>query len=374
MKIYLLKIYLLSCLLIPLLLQGQPDSIAIIARSKINTQSENPVHSILLYVEKPDKSYTYNEEFRSPNQVGNIKLENSQFRIASSTKLFVSAIILQLSEEGKLTLSDKASRYLKGIDYLNFDNIHVYNEKGFSDQITIEHLLSHRSGLADIFSDKQETFFDYVMQNSARQHSPKSVVELYYQLSLNKEPHFEPDKGWYYSDMNYVLLGLIIEQIEQTTLHKSIRDRILNPLKMDDTFFEFYEPRQPNKYQVDQYVGSINFSKINTSFDWAGGGLVSTNKDLAVFIKSLFSLKLVNKQSLNKMIDVKFTKEHENRYGLGMYESEYNGNTYFGHYGFYGSYVGYSPKTNSVISYCISQATPDFSVYGFINEVLGLMK
>ena len=174
--------------------------------------------------------------------------------------------------------------------------------------------------------------------------------------------------------MNYVLIGLIIEQIEQTSLSESIKKRILNPLEMADTFFEFYEASQLKNNLISQYVGNLNFTEINTSFDWSGGGLVSTNKDLATFIKSLFNLELINNRSLNRMIDVRFTKEQENRYGLGIYESEYNGNTYFGHYGFYGTYVGYCPKTKTVISYSISQATPNFNVYEFINETLKLVE
>lgn len=358
-------------LIIPLVSYGQIDSIV---KAKIIHESENPVHNILLYVENIDKNTIYNKGFGTLDRNLQKVSANDQFKIASSTKLFVSVIILQLVEEKKISLNDKASHYVENIDYLNFDNFHLYKKKNCSKEITIEQLLSHRSGLADIFSDKKQEFFNLLLQNPKRQFSPKSIVELYYKFNLNKEAHFKPDDGWYYSDMNYVLLGLIIEQIEQTTLSESIRNRILNPLKMKDTYFEFYETHQQKNNMINQYVGNINFTNINTSFDWSGGGFVSTNKDLATFIKSVFNLKLINKQSLNKMIDVKFTIEHENRYGLGIYESEYNGNIYFGHYGFYGTYIGYSPKTNSIISYSINQATPDFKVHEFINEILKLME
>ena len=140
------------------------------------------------------------------------------------------------------------------------------------------------------------------------------------------------------------------------------------------TWIEFYEPHQQKNNLINQYVGNINFTEINTSFDWSGGGLVSTNKDLATFIKSLFNLELINKQSLNRMIDVKFTYEQENRYGLGIYESDYNGNIYYGHYGFYGTYVGYCPKTKTVISYCISQTNLTFNKNEFINKTLTLVE
>lgn len=367
-----MKIFLMIFMLVPMIFHGQTDSIAIMAQSKIDSQSENPVNSILLYLENPCKNLSYYNGFGSSHQSRGVSLKDYQFRIASSTKLFVSTIILQLAEERRLSLNDSISPYLKNIDYLNFDDIHIYQGKSLSDEITIEQLLSHRSGLADIFTDREEEFFSSLLQNPEKQYSPRSMVKLYYQFNLNKEPHFAPDNGWYYSDMNYVLLGLIIEQVEQITLAKSIRDRILNPLKMENTFFEFYETLDQKKPQVSQYVGSINFSEINTSFDWSGGGLVSTNKDLAIFIKALFNLELIDEKSLNRMIDVQITQDHQNRYGLGIYESKYNGDTYFGHYGFYGTYVGYCPKTNSIISYSISQATPNFNVYSFINEIIAL--
>ncbi len=362
-----MRILLIIFLFIPLVSFSQIDSIV---KTRINHESENPVHSILLYIENADKNFIYNKGFGKLNQGGQTVSKNDQFRIASSTKLFVSTIILQLAEERKLNLNDKASLYLKNLNYLNFDNFHLLKEKRLSHEITIKQLLSHRSGLADIFSDIEQEFFSLLLQDPTKQYSPRSIIELYYQYNLNQTPHFEPNQGWYYSDMNYVLIGLIIEQIEQTTLSESIRNRILNPLEMKDTYFEFYENPQQKGNLINQYVGNLNFTEINTSFDWSGGGLVSTNKDLTTFIKSLFDLKLINRNSLNKMIDVKFSKENESKYGLGVYESIYNGNTYYGHYGFYGTYIGYCPDMGTTISYSISQATTDFNVYSFISNIL----
>lgn len=369
-----MKLYISIFLILPLFSFGQTDFIESIAKSKIIHETENPVHSILLYIEDVDKKNVYHKGFGKRDRDEQDVTKNNQFKIASSTKLFVATIILQLVEEGKLKLNDKASQFIKNVEYLDFDKLHIFKEKSYANEITIEHLLSHRSGLADIFSDKEDEFFNFILQNQQRQFSPRSIVELYYRFNLNKDPHFKPNEGWYYSDMNYVLIGLIIEQIEQITLSESIRKRIIDPLEMNDTFFEYYEVNQPKNNLISQYVGNINFKQINTSFDWSGGGLVSTNKDLAKFIKSLFNLKLINNRSLNNMIDVKFTNDQENRYGLGIYESKYNGSIYFGHYGFYGTYIGYCPKTNHVISYSISQAKPHFNVSHFIEETLKLMK
>ncbi len=367
-----MNIRLLLFLFLPLTSFGQTEGVSSFVKEKINHKSISPVNSILLYKERINKGDVFNQGFGLRNNASQPVLKDDQFRIASTTKTFVAIIILQLKQEGKIKLDNKANQYLKNMDFLDFNELHLLNGKSHSNEITIEHLLSHRTGLADIFTDKEEEFFTLLLQNTQQEYSPKKIVELYYQLNLNTIPHFKPNKGWYYSDMNYVLLGLIIESIDKRKLAESIRNRILNPLKMENTYFEFYESPSRNNNLIHQYIGDIDMTEINTSFDWAGGGLVSNNEDLAIFIKALFNLKLINQESLNKMIDVKYTKEQENRYGLGIYESEYNGDTYYGHYGFYGSYVGFCPEKKIVLSYSISQAAPDFNVYSFINNIMKL--
>lgn len=350
---------------------GQTSSIDSIMKNKIQSDSENPIYSILLHLEKEGEIY-YTKGYGTSDKNSQPVTENSKFKIASSTKMFVATIILQLIEEEKLKLADQAFQYLNNLDYILFENLHYFESTSYSKQITIEDLLSHRSGLADIFTDRQGEFFSHLLKNPQKQYSPKSIVELYYSYGLNHSSLFEPNKGWHYSDMNYVLLGLIIESIEQRELHETIRNRILIPLKMEDTYFEFYEKATYQGNIVNQYFGKINFSKLNTSFDWAGGGLVSTNQDVSIFIKALFECQLLNKESLKKMIDVKFTKKSEYRYGLGVYESIYNGKIYFGHYGFYGTYIGYCPESNNVISYAINNAITDFDVHSLISEILKL--
>lgn len=366
-----MKEHLIILLIFPFFSFGQVDKIDSVIEPRINLLSENPVHNILIKIDDSDKNI-YSKGIGIKDKDSSLVSGQEQFKIASITKLFVSTIILQLVEDGKLDLKDKASKHLKNIEFLDFENFHIYNKTKFANKITVQQLLSHRTGLADIFSDKEEEFFSRLLRTPNIQYSPKSIAELYFEYNLNEKSHFEPDKGWYYSDMNFVLIGLIIEQIEQTSLAQSIRNRILKPLGMKETYFEFYEKSIPTNDLINQYVGNLNFSEMNTSFDWSGGGLVSTNNDLIIFIKSLFDLKLINKRSLNKMIDVKFSKENENRYGLGIYESNYNGKIYFGHYGFYGTYVGYCPETKTAISYSISQALTEFNTYNFISEILKL--
>jgi len=366
-----MNLKLLIILFLPLVSYGQSKNLSSIINDKIDSYLNNPVNSILIYVER-DNNKVLNEGYGWRDKESEKVSETDQFRIASATKTFVATIILQMIEERKLTINNTAHEYLEHIDYLDFDNLHWHNGKPLANKITIEQLLSHRSGLADIFTDRKEEFFELLLQNPQLQYTPQDIVKLYYQFGLNMVAHFKPGKGWSYSDMNYVLLGLIIESIDKKSLAESIRNRILNHLKMENTFFEFYESPTKNDNRIHQYIGDIDMTEINTSFDWAGGGLVSNNIDLAKFINALFDFNLIDESSLNKMINVQFTKEQENRYGLGIYESKYNGDIYYGHYGFYGTYIGFCPEKRIVLSYSISQVETNFNAYSFINDVLKL--
>jgi len=187
-----MNIRLLLCLLLPLSSLGQNDKLAAIINEKITTESQNPVHSILVYVERLNDSTVLNQGFGLRDTGSEPVLENDQFRIASATKTFVATIILQLIEEEKISLNTEVSKYLNAIDYLNFKKIHQFNGKSYSNKITIEQLLSHRTGLADIFTDKEEDFFNLVLQNRQQQYTPKDIVELYYQFELNTLSHFKP--------------------------------------------------------------------------------------------------------------------------------------------------------------------------------------
>lgn len=363
---------LLFITLFPLYSFAQLEGISTSLNNRIEHSGKLPVHSILLYIEDQSSSFRYSEGVGLTKKRGVPVEQDAQFRIASITKTFVASVIIQLLEEGKLQLDQPIIDYLSPLDYLNLSNIHFHNDTAYAAAITIEHLLSHRSGLADIFHDKAFPFYLGFYLNKQKQYSPEKIVEKYYRYNLQRQAHFKPGSDFYYSDMNYVLLGLLIEQIENMSLAEVIRSRILRPLNMNDTYLEFYEPARGNGKLIHQYRKRMDMTMTNTSFDWAGGGLVSTTLDLAKFAKALFNGSLISPSSLKKMTTMRFTGAHNNRYGLGLNESTFGGDTYYGHYGFYGSYAGYCPAKETVLVYNISQAAVDFSAKDMIEEALGM--
>lgn len=352
--------------------ESQVDSIM---NAQLIHTGKNPVHSFLLYANNEKTGF---EIHSGCGIIGRNKTEvdaNYQYNCASITKTFVATIILQLEEEGKLTLNDKAYEHLHPIDFVAAEKIHLLHDTNYSKQITIEQLLNHTSGIADIFSDAQTRFNISVLLHKNRQFNTAMIMERYYRYHLNKKPFNKPGEGYHYSDMNYMFLGFIIENSTGKSLPESIRERILEKVGMKYTYFEYYEPAVTEGKRIDAFLGKINMTKkINTSYEWGGGGLVTTTKDLAIFIQSLFDNAFFKQRStLNKMIDTEKVKMFGADYGYGLFSFNANGMTYYGHGGFYGSLLLYEPINRITFSGNISQATPPFNTENLVINLLNII-
>lgn len=340
-----------------------------IMKSKLVFKGKKTVHSFLLYGKNNTTGFEINKGVGIIGR-NNIQVdENYQYNTASITKTFVAAIILQLEEEGKLKITDKAIKYLANDPNVRFEKINYFTE------ISIEMLLNHTSGIGDVFTDAETKFNISVLFHKKRQYTPQMLMDKFYKYKLNEKFFSKPGEGYHYSDVNYMMLGFIIEKITNQSLPQAIRERILEPLKMENTYFEYYEPIHGNGKRADSYLNRINMTKnINTSYEWAGGGLVSTTKELGVFIEALFDLKLFkNEKTLEKMIDITATKKLDAHYGLGLYKYDFNGKTFYGHGGFYGSILAYNPADKITISANIGQAFAPFNTGELIQELVKII-
>lgn len=340
-------------LFFPTLGFGLKGFIRDLTESNLSLNSSNPLTCISVYLESSNEQKIFPVGFRAVDG-GRVQIED-QFRIASETKMFVSTIILQLMEEGKLSLDEPAFKFLASNSDIRWREISFFHGNFLAHKITLEQLLTHRSGLADIFSDKADEFVLTLIQNPDKQYSPESIFGMYHEFDLPAETKGRPGKTWYYSDMNYVILGMIIEEIESKSLAECIRERILDPLQMSNTFFEFYEAPVLSENRIHQYFGEWDMTLINTSFDWAGGGIVSNHTDMATFISALFKGSLLQPESLDLMTEMRYTSKYDNPYGLGICETVYQNDTFYGHYGYYGTFIGYCPAEDQILSYCINQ-------------------
>jgi D-alanyl-D-alanine carboxypeptidase len=349
------------------------DSLLSIMSSYLKVKGKKPVHSIQVYISKGDK--VFNEAVGNVDGKSELASKDNQFKIASITKTMTAIVILQMQEEGKLKINDKIVNYIEDVKFARVKELHYFKGKSYGSSITIKQLLQHKSGLADIFTDAAFRFYLNEYFNKKQQWNPEKLMNRYYKYNLNEKTHFIPDSGYYYSDVNYFLLGLIIEKISGQTLAQQLRTRIFEPLNMANTYFEYYEPARGNGKMAHTFLGKRNITKtLNTSYDWAGGGVVSTTIDLATFLHGIFAMKLYTRDTSLKemtiMLPHTLKSGRVSYYGLGLYQYNFNGDTYYGHGGFWGSLIAYCPTKNVTFCGSINQVNPTFKTNQFIATLL----
>ena len=332
------------------------------------TVAEQPnVHSALLEIDMPGRNLTFKGASGLAIPDDSISLTiDTRFRIASVTKMITATCIMLLEEEGLIALDSTVVKYLSDTA-IDFDKLHVYNNHSYGRQITVHQLLNHTSGLPDHFfdgpvnADGYTEFMQYILDHPDKQWEPIEMINWDIE---HLQPFFAPGKGYHYSDANYVLLGMIIEKLSGISLPQFYRERIFNPLDMDDTYLQFHEPDLPGGILSNPFLGDVDLGPINTSADWASGGLVSTAGDLTKFIRSFADDEIFsNSTSKDRMLDFKSTGEGYS-YGLGVIKLPFPEGTVWGHVGYYGSFMMYWPAKDITICGTFNQANMEIETIG----------
>ena len=327
----------------------------------IKPTGNTPIYNCMLFIKDKRNGLNF------PGAIGFTGAEGDRvsvahgFRTGSITKLFTATLILQLVEEGLLKTEDLYFDLINEDSKIILSGMHVSNGDDYSSTISLHHLLSHGSGLCDYFSE-DERFFNYVMEHPLQSWNWKLVMEKYFEFGLHNNPAFLPGKGFHYADTNYLLLAVLIEQITGKHLHQVYREKIISPLGLTNTYLEFFEIPSKVKPVVYPFYGIHSLEKINTSFDWGGGGLISTLKDLDIFIRSLMKGFLFKKpETLDLMLQEQNlnpnTKRHNqlSHYGFGIQKKDFPGLSFFGHNSAYGSILYYEPEKDISLILSLNQ-------------------
>lgn len=240
------------------------------------------------------------------------------FAIASITKTFVTAAVMQLVDEGKLALDDRLSRYVPGFPRAN--------------DITIRQLLGHTSGVFDYFGNP--AYAAKVFANKERSWTPREI------LRFVLAPYCDPGDCFRYSNANFVLLGLVVEAVTGKDLSAVIRKRLLDPLGLEHTVFQAEEPTPRNAAHGHLWGGGSTFydqigrSRIvphrsAVTVAWAAGAMASTPTDLAQWAAALYGGDVVSPESLAAML----TFRKKDAYGLGTRTRTFQGHRAIGHLG-----------------------------------------
>ena len=258
---------------------------------------------------------------------------DSRFCIGSIAKTFVSAVVLQLMDEGAIELDASIDTYLPEDLPVAIPN---------AEQITVRMLLNHTSGVP-------EWLIEEVFEQIAEDPSTVWEVGELLAIAVEQEPLFEPGEGYAYSNTDYTLLGLIIEEVTAEWWGDQVRARVLEPLGMSGTAVRRPGEVSPVPGMAHGYAAAgrdlIDLTLADPSMAGAAGGnaMVSTIRDLARFASALLDGELfTSPQTLDEMLGFVDAPDEQGIpywYGLGLERYDIDGVTFIGHAG---GAVGYS--------------------------------
>lgn len=259
---------------------------------------------------------------------------NTQYRVGSISKTFTAVLIMQAVEDKKISLNKKLSDF--------------YPEIPNADQITIEHLLQHRTGIHNL-TDEGE----YLQYNT----KPQTETDLINIIKKYKSD-FEPGSRHEYSNSNYILLGFILEKIYKKSYAELVKTKIAKPLKL--TLTEVGGKIDPSKNQAKsyQFVNGkyVASSETDMSIPIGAGNIISTPRELLTFILGLEQGKLIKKENVEKM------KNFVDGYGYGLIKVPFEKEWGYGHTGGidnFSSALYYFPTLKVAMAFTTNQSNTD---------------
>lgn len=294
-----------------------------------------------------------NRDTRAPFEVG------EPARIASATKSYTSAVILQLVDEGLLALDTTLAEFVP--DYPNAENI------------TVRHLLQHRSGIPEL-QLVDGIFILSVLLRPEKWLTPREILQWTYlpipifSIRLGefipREPVGEPGERFHYSQPGYVALGLIIETLTGKALADVYQERIFQPLGTAESYLPRRgDPLDPWGYTnlfglLEEKMPSTDLARSANglnSVGWAAGGIVGDARSLVKFLSAMLEGRLFSEQGVAEATEWVAIEPGDivggGEYGLGLFRIPYDGFTTVGH-------DGGLPGSGAVMQYI-----PELDVY-----------
>jgi CubicO group peptidase (beta-lactamase class C family) len=229
---------------------------------------------------------------------------DTKFRLGSISKQFTAFLIVKLAEEGKLKLDVPITTYLPNYP------------KATGDKITVQHLLTHTSGIPNYTSAP-----NFLKEKSRDPYTPEEFVKTFENLPLD----FTPGEKFSYSNSGYFLLGYIIEKVSGKSYEQYLQESILTPLKMSNTGYDHGEVILKKRAAGYEKQGKkiINAPYLDMSIPYAAGSLYSTVEDLYLWDQALYTNQLLSEKSMESLF-IPYIKAWDNYYGYGWFINEVN--------------------------------------------------
>jgi D-alanyl-D-alanine carboxypeptidase len=249
-------------------------------------------------------------------------------------KTYASAVALRLIKQGRINLDEKVAAYLGKNDW--------YHRIPNAANITVRMLMNHTSGVMRY--EFKDQFLKDLAADPAKTWQPAELVRYV----LDEKASFEAGTGWEYADTNYILLGMIMEQVTGQKYYDLLRKEILQPYQLYNTF-----PQDGRKLQglaqgyagvdnefggKDKVLNDDGAFIINPQFEWTGGGVFSTTSDLARWGQLLYEGIVIDTNLLlSSAVPAKPGKD--TKYALGVIIRPSPFGVAYGHSGFFPGYL-----------------------------------
>jgi D-alanyl-D-alanine carboxypeptidase len=283
------------------------------------------------------------------------------FYSASIGKTFTATAIAILHEQGKLGFSDKICAYLS--DSI-INGLHVFNGIDYSKEISIAQLLQHTSGIPDYIDgktlDDTPNGMAFLLSDTEKFWHPIEMINL---AKTKMNADFAPGTAYKYCNTDYVLLGLIVENVSEMPVHDFYRKYIFESLDMNHTsMYLRSKPGKPTGRMAEIYAGNTEVSKYTSlSIGWTGGGLVTTASDLNKFQMALQTHKILRAETVQQMSE--WVSESTGLYyGYGLRKvvfkervPDFSNIQFVGHTGSTSSFMFYCPELDAYLSGTLNQ-------------------
>jgi D-alanyl-D-alanine carboxypeptidase len=297
--------------------------------------------------------------------------DDTEFAIASITKTFIAALIMQLAEEGSVDLDAPFGTYFADAPRKN--------------TVTVRQLLSHTSGIYNFwenprYGDVSSAWWE--RPNAGGLESREHEWTYEEMMGLVRDGYFKPGKDFHYSNTNYVILGKVAEAVAGQPLHKQLRQRFFKPLGMEHTVYQPAE-KPPSDAAHGHWDWGGGYTDHTRDSDYvpfmaavsvagSAGAIASTAGDLSIWADALYGGKLLSAESLRQMT----TFLTPGTYGLGTDVAVFAGHRGHGHRGGirgYESSMWYFPDSGVTVVLLSNQGNwiTDVPMGRLVKAVLG---
>ncbi|MFF0558192.1 serine hydrolase domain-containing protein [Streptomyces sp. NPDC004266] len=302
--------------------QLTPAVAARLDRAVQDVMKETGVPGVTVGLSAPGKG-TYIRSFGTADKATGQPMNPGLYmRIGSETKTFTVTALLELVDQGKVSVDDPISKYVDGVPN--------------GDRITLRNLASMRSGLFNYSAD--EGFYKALTSDPYRPFTPQELLSY----SFKHPVQFQPGAEFDYCNTNLILLGLVVEKVSGTPLHEFVQKNVVEPAGLRHTVFPtdaaFPSPHA-HGYTVQTASGKLEDSTDwNPSWGWAAGAMISDLQDLRTWARVVATGTLLTPRTQAERLKTYPSGVPGAGYGLGIFDVQ-------GWIGHNGSLPGYESLT-----------------------------